>query len=63
MLFLITEEKMICQKAVSRPGFRLMPERQFFSKSWATNFVNKIHTKNFLWLKAELQGVCVLFCS
>lgn len=58
MLFLITEEKMICQKAVSRPGFRLVPEIQFFSKSWATNFGNKIHTENFLWIKPDLLCVC-----
>lgn len=47
MLFLITEEKMICQKAVSRPGFRLVAETQVFSKSWATNLVNKTRTEDF----------------
>lgn len=62
LLFLITEEKMICQKAVSRSGFRLVPKRQFFSKSWAANSVDNIHTETILWVKPELQCECAC-CS
>lgn len=54
---------MICQKAVSRPGFRLVPETQFFSKSWATNFANNIQTESFFWIKPELSCVHVLFLT